>query len=138
MKIPKDAKQLKFNAGTIEFLSKTGEVIGSCPADSINFSKLTFFSSVLCSCGSEMVTISNWNTGDEEDWSEAYLSIWEQPNQLPLPLWQRIKNAFNDLRGRIPGGSEVILYREHLLALREIVDNAIDKMDKAKEAKETK
>lgn len=135
MKTPKGTSQLKFNAGTIEFLSKTGELIGSCPADSINFSKLTFFSSVLCACGSEMVTISNWNAGDEEDWSEAYLSIWEQPNCLPLPLWRRIKNAFNDLRGRMPGGVEVVLQREHLLALRAIVDNAIDKMDKAKKEK---
>ncbi len=136
MKIPKGTSQFKLNGKELEFLSKTGEKLGSRPANSINFSQQTFFSSILCTCGSEMLTISNWLSGDKEEMEEVFFSLWEQPGNFPLSFKERIKNAFNSLRGRIPGGSEVVMGKDGLLALKAIVDEAISRIDAAKESNE--
>lgn len=83
-----------------------------------------------------MLTISNWDD-DGDEMPMAFLSIWGPVNQWPLSIWDRIKNAFYSLRGRISSSDEIILEREHLIALKAIVDQAIARIDKALETPKT-
>lgn len=131
MKIPKGTSQFKLNGSELEFLSEKGEKLGSCSARNINFSEQTFFSSILCTCGSDMITISNWVDGTEAT-EEIYISFWEQPRKFPLSFMERIKNAINSLRGKMSTGGDVMLRRNGLLALRASLDEALLKLDEAK------